>query len=485
MDLTKVYRENPVLLKAILAVETVGLLLLLIPTGGIESPFIWYALNPVLLAGSFLSSLFSWGILVFFLTISTSIYIWLFNEGKTIGATIGEYSYFYIVLALMTIFIQLFSRLVGEINHQNRELTSAQMKLKQANMKKSQALEHLMGLYEIVETFNFHNGINGFIKAISDYSQRILNGQPNFIWVSTFENKPESILANSHPEILSEHVILQLIDTDNVGQNSEPTHIRSEVGEFFIIGFKTIHSRGIIGVKCISDTNDYPLIKRHIQFIKELCTAIIDRHNIELVNEQLMLTEEKFKATNEIHDKVHQLLFSILCSMQGIKGQKEDWHKNENFISIIDSVKHALKELKSSSSDQTENLTRKLKQYLSKFSLLNEIEVDYEIAGVLSLLPIKIQKLVYKSVCQLTGISVRRGESTKIHLILFITDDCLTLNYKDNGLGHSSNYNDDYFEQVKLAVGSENGEMAVNVRGDGIELNIIFPIKSNIKEAVT
>lgn len=485
VDLTKGYRENPVLLKGILAIETIGILLLLIPTGGIESPFIWYALNPVLVAGSLLNPFFSWGILMFFLTTSTSIYLWFFNRGKTIGTTIEEYSYLYLVLALMTVFVQLFSRLVSEINHQNLELTSAQTKLKQANMKTSQALEHLMGLYEIVETFSFQNGINGFIKAISEYSQRILNGQPNFIWVSTFDHKSKSILVNSHPGIISDKTVKELIDTDNIGQKSEPTHIRSEIGEFFIISFTTIHSKGMIGVKCTSDANDYPLVERHVLFIRELCTAMIDRYNIELVNEQLLLTEEKMKATNEIHDKVHQLLFSILCFMQGIKEQSDGWQKDENFISLFDSVKHALKELKPSSSDQTENLTAKLKQYLYKFSFLNEIEVDYEISGALSLLPIKIQKLVYKSVCQLTGISVRRGESTKIHVILSITDDSLTLNYKDNGLGHSSKNNDDYFEQVKLAVGSENGEMAVSASADGIVLNIIFPIKSKIKEAVS
>ena len=58
-DLYIKHIDYPVILKTIVLVETLGIALLLIPTGGLDSPFLWYALNPVLVAGSFLSSYFS------------------------------------------------------------------------------------------------------------------------------------------------------------------------------------------------------------------------------------------------------------------------------------------------------------------------------------------------------------------------------------------------------------------------------------------
>ena len=72
-DLQRRYIGNTKILKAIVLTETIGLTVLLIPTGGISSPFIWYALNPVLVAASFLTPLFCWGALTFYLGSATLI----------------------------------------------------------------------------------------------------------------------------------------------------------------------------------------------------------------------------------------------------------------------------------------------------------------------------------------------------------------------------------------------------------------------------
>ena len=61
------------ILEVAILTETVGITLLLIPTGGIESPFIWYALNPVLVAASYLPFYFCWVNLTIFLVCETLI----------------------------------------------------------------------------------------------------------------------------------------------------------------------------------------------------------------------------------------------------------------------------------------------------------------------------------------------------------------------------------------------------------------------------
>ena len=52
-DLQRKYAGNDKVLRLIVITETLGLTLLLIPTGGISSPFIWYALNPVIVCCKF------------------------------------------------------------------------------------------------------------------------------------------------------------------------------------------------------------------------------------------------------------------------------------------------------------------------------------------------------------------------------------------------------------------------------------------------
>ena len=71
--------------------ETIGLTLLLLPTGGISSPFIWYALNPVLVAASFLTPLFCWGILAFYLGSATFIAYYLGDGEWMVQLIRGEF----------------------------------------------------------------------------------------------------------------------------------------------------------------------------------------------------------------------------------------------------------------------------------------------------------------------------------------------------------------------------------------------------------
>ena len=78
-DLQRKYISNNNVLKTIVLTETIGLTLLLIPTGGISSPFIWYALNPVLVAATFLTPLFCWVALTFYLGSATVIAYYVFQ----------------------------------------------------------------------------------------------------------------------------------------------------------------------------------------------------------------------------------------------------------------------------------------------------------------------------------------------------------------------------------------------------------------------
>src|SRR4051812_25209099 len=95
-DLQKKYVDNDQVLRLIVLTETIGLTLLLIPTGGISSPFIWYALNPVIVAASFLKPLFCWVALTFYLGSATLIAYLLFPS-HSITVLFQDKSYFYLV----------------------------------------------------------------------------------------------------------------------------------------------------------------------------------------------------------------------------------------------------------------------------------------------------------------------------------------------------------------------------------------------------
>ena len=77
----KIENDKQALGKLVL-IETVGIELLLIPTGGLTSPFIWYALNPILVSAIYLPSYFSWINLLFYLVTGVLMSFFVFNPAN-------------------------------------------------------------------------------------------------------------------------------------------------------------------------------------------------------------------------------------------------------------------------------------------------------------------------------------------------------------------------------------------------------------------
>ncbi len=133
--------------------EMVGLTLLLIPTGGLESPFIWYALNTVLLLGSY-KVLISWFALGFYLATGTIISVVLFNPEKMeLFRFLWTKSEMIMVFILTIIAIRFLTRINKELSDQQEELINTNARLIYANEKAENSIGHVMSLYQIMRVF--------------------------------------------------------------------------------------------------------------------------------------------------------------------------------------------------------------------------------------------------------------------------------------------------------------------------------------------
>lgn len=150
-NLLRKYIENVIVIKWIIIIETIGLTLLLIPTGGILSPFIWYALNPVLIAASFQSAIVCWGILTIYLSSATFIAFMFFNI--KLSTIFEEYSYIYLVSLLTTLLVSLFSGLTKILDEKAKELIQLNEKLTVLNGKYKEALEIVTSLNEDMNNY--------------------------------------------------------------------------------------------------------------------------------------------------------------------------------------------------------------------------------------------------------------------------------------------------------------------------------------------
>lgn len=109
--------------------EALALPAVLIPTGGMASPFVWYALNPLLVAAVYLPIGYTWGVVCTFLGASfaaTAI------SPITQGRPLTEHAQVALILVLVTLTTRVQARLLRVLEGQSKKIAQQSVALGQA-----------------------------------------------------------------------------------------------------------------------------------------------------------------------------------------------------------------------------------------------------------------------------------------------------------------------------------------------------------------
>ncbi|HHW98924.1 MAG TPA: sensor histidine kinase [Firmicutes bacterium] len=139
---------------SLILIETIGIALLLVPTGGLNSPFIWYALNPILMAALMLAVPYCWLVLVAFLSAATFGSVLLYREplqevwsGRSwviaafVMITTGASVFSYLMTALRKAYTQL-----GEMHREAERLLVVKEQNRIANEIHDGVSQHLFSI---------------------------------------------------------------------------------------------------------------------------------------------------------------------------------------------------------------------------------------------------------------------------------------------------------------------------------------------------
>lgn len=119
--------KSPGLLTGILFVEAAAIGVLMFYTGGLASPFLWYALNPVLVASAFLSAYIPW---IFVAMIGGAPFFYEhFPLSASSGLGVLKTYDLLLVFVVSSIFIQIFARVYISLVEQARQLKFQQESL--------------------------------------------------------------------------------------------------------------------------------------------------------------------------------------------------------------------------------------------------------------------------------------------------------------------------------------------------------------------
>ncbi len=478
----KIENDKQALGKLVL-IETVGIEFLLIPTGGLTSPFIWYALNPILVSAIYLPSYFSWINLLFYLVTGVLMSFFVFNPANlSIYQIFANNSYLILIFILINLAIQFLVLLTKELNDMN--------------IKKEESIEHIMSLYQMIETLNNHSSKEKLFEALADYTCKLTKSNSACIWLKEYN----LIKINKEADSTDLDMLLQALKSINfnVQEIQNINLLNKNILAVPITSPSTFY--GVVAVQTSEDasTNTINQNTKLLKFISDLSSVILDRFNLEGIEEHLLVTEEQNRIANEMHDNVSQRLFGISYGIHGVLGIIDDLSKEEikdYLLEMRDTSNIAMKELRksiyklSSRKKGKKYLQESIQNFLDSITKLHGVSINFSVEGDENLIILGLKKGLTRIIREACGNAIRHGKCRNISIELCISSNDINLLIIDDGDGFELSSIDKKdglgLSNMKALVNSYNGSIEIKSKiNQGTNINILLPLHVYNKESI-
>lgn len=469
------HSDNKRILRQIVIIETIGIAILLIPTGGLESPFIWYAISAVLVAAIYFPIYFSWINLLFYMSAAIVINYWFVNGLKVPLASILQGNFhLFLVFILINFSVQLYSNLTKRLNAQAE-------KLKHANRRIEKSMKHIMSLYQTVEAFTTQINTESLLHTFAYYTSKLTGSTLSFLWIKNYNGEKTFVTYGNDDDKSIKSYLKREIDLlwDNMKREDLPYTIETSNQTFVLYPVKTSTKYyGILGIKVDSSglKELYAYYNQQLTFISRLSSIVLDRLYLEKTAANMMIIEEQNRIANEVHDSVSQRLFSIVCSIHALsaKWEKMPLEELQRQLELIrKSANIASQELRSciyklsSKKRGEESFIQSIKDYLYDFSMLNDIDIEFNSSGKEDFIPGSLKKSIYRILYESCSNAVRHGHCKKIVISMCVEPSYLKLGVLDDGKGFSIK---SLSEKNNFGLGISNMKKLVESHGGKFEI---------------
>lgn len=494
MHLYKVNKNNSNKIIILVFIETLGNCFILIPSGGLNSPYVWYALNTVIIASIVLGGVVSWINLLVYIVGSASISYYIFDRSNlTIINYIYKESNLILSFILITFAIRLLSIVLKKVQKERNMLEITNSKLLDANRKNKEAIEYIMDLYHAVHILSNQNDIEQIIKLVLQYTKKITKSKLALFIKSEDNNiivDQETQLTELEIKMLQQEVYNNM---DYLLSQKEPLEIEINDEKILIIGIKL--SNKLYGVFAIKvEYVQYDLLYQNcveeLLFLAELSSIAIERIYLERVNERLIKSDEQNRIANEIHDSALQRLFSMSCGIYNLMNNIDSSSKNviKGELNLIrKTANNVMKELRTSiygmsfKKNGVSSFYNDIKNYINDVIALNNIDIKFEYNNSYDYLILETKRALYRIICEGISNAIRHGNASKIEVLLEFNSKNNQLKIIDNGSGFN-------MEKINLSetglgltnihhlVNTFRGNVSINSqKGRGTALTITIP----------
>ena len=343
-------REKPKLTIGIVSIDVLFIAIVILPTGGLESPFVWYAINPVFMAISLLPAAYYMAVIGAIVAIFSGSALF---QGYSISLTEWMNDpWFALEYLLLLTAAMLFMRL-------NKRLSLAYEKLARVHHSTERVLEYIIDLHQAMEAFSIGEDPRQLAALLATYAGKLtgapagycylLQGQYKFWWEKWDPDRLLNYIDASEAEMIWQQIR---------GQHS--LEYRYPAEKYNLV------SKELICIPISSTSSSYGLLgmvvnegqqlnvneNRAVHYLAELVAIVLERLKTEDLASSLLVSEEQNRIANEIHDTVSQRLFSIVYSLHALAQKKQaslqDDEIQRQLALIKNTASTAAKELRSS-----------------------------------------------------------------------------------------------------------------------------------------
>lgn len=438
-----IFENSKKTIKILLLIEIISNSILLIPSGGIKSPFIWYTLNTILISSLFLEKRYLWIniLLHIFLTssiayLSNSHYLNILNFTK-------EQSSLILSIAMIIVSVQILSIYIKQTKDKSIKLEEVNKELQTANIMITESFNHIKALYQSVSIFSSKGNVEGLINILFDHIKNITRTNTFFYYDITAYKM--IYRGNQNIVNLIEDKIVSSLN--EILESKTPSEMSILNTRFIIMPIGNNYPYyGILGFKVTNDKEGFAYKNNihQIQFLSELISIALERIDLEELNNRLIKSEEQNRIANEIHDSVLQRLFSMSCGVLSLIKRIPNYTTTEiieelnQFRETTDTVMKELRDkiygLSWKKSGQSSFLMD-VKRYIEEIKKFSNVNIPFTIVGSIELLSFNQKRALYRIICEGIGNSVRHGKAKNIEVDLHINAEFVSLSIKDDGIG--------------------------------------------------
>lgn len=452
---------------AVLYVEMIVYGLILILSGGVFSPYLWYFISILVL---------SMGLSVGPKNAKNNMYrtgakiSWLWGflcalaGSRYLPQNDFDYARMNIIIGFLLVtgsFYAIFTYML-KLDKNSQELLRLNGSLEKESVQSKQALRYAIDLYETFYIF----GITDPEKVMSEMAKILsgtiapqgcvfakvdLMGQVQIVTSAGFQQGEEQNLfayvkerdAFTIDKFCSESHNEQQGAGDMVAQQVEISGIAYElIYVDNLLNLVGILLRPLEQRKKEASSEEEKTVRE--QLYLRLAGIVLQNMDMQAMVELSVVSEEQNRIANEIHDTILQKLFAIACNLRVLETRQVEGDQKQNqkqIQGILAAMESTMRELRETiygarwEEAEQESFIKRLEVYMEEIQYLHQIKVLLVADIDTRLMSINHKTILYRVTCEAVNNAVRHGKADQIQVSISMTEKEWIVEIKDNGVG--------------------------------------------------